>query len=224
MASALTTYLCTVTQKTQSDTFDFFMDEMYSKIPSNREVLDIVGNLSTGAKIFETEQANLYLEAVVNVKIFAKCLSSTILQIMDQIVDISQIREAMETLFNKIVQQAKTTLKILSILKSTVGNVQKIEWIGGWSYQSQVFVYMFNSLSLVAEINETVARIRSSDSGSFKVFMIQLQSQSRMNEDVISKLRDMYTYETGVDPTAKSGETIMIHPWIRECIHRCISS
>ena len=115
MASALTTYLCTVTttQRTQSDTFDFYMNEMYIKIPSDREVLDIVGNLSTGTKIFETEQANLYLEAVVNVKIFAKCLSSTILQIMNQIVDISKIREVMETLFNKIVEQAKTTLKNL---------------------------------------------------------------------------------------------------------------
>ena len=92
------------------------MDEMYIKIPSDREVLDIVGNLSMGTKIFETEQANLYLEAVVNVKIFAKCLSSTILQIMNQIVDISKIREVMETLFNKIVEQAKTTLKILTIL------------------------------------------------------------------------------------------------------------
>ena len=205
MATALTAYLLTPETMRLVTTFEFFINEMLRNIPLYMHVQKITDESNSTtllrSKIFEAEQANLYFETVISVKTFATCLNTCIfeLQGLNELSAISQ--ELLQSLMEQITNMANLAGKILldSISLHLEGE-KSVGWIGGWSFHGDVFLYIYNSLTLFIEISNAVEDVADRN-----------HMQTSLDVNVLTKIKEICDISQ-----------IKLHPWIEDCIGRCL--
>ena len=93
-------------------------------------------------QIFEAEQANLHCEPLVAVKILGDALAHSSILLS------SSSKNASDWIRSQVLQHATDSL---SLLLNDKGGV---EWVGGSTYQKEVFVFLYGSLSALSAVEK----------------------------------------------------------------------
>ena len=169
---------------------------------------------STSAKIFEAEQANLYVEPVHTIKILSKALGLALSTLLQRRIEDERHIELTRKVFKEQVLHPvqSQTNSAIQVLRTALINAQEIEgmrWIGGWIFQKDVFVFVYGSLRIAAEL---LIAFRENDG----------KKEEYGHDDCISEvLNDIYSTISNFKLEVSQMKDLIsshLHPWIYECL------